>query len=66
MEELQSNDYDWKLLQNRIDEIVESRKRENNRKAMTFTLKLGQTRNLGDMCNAKVRYLYARYFVMLF
>lgn len=55
MDDPQSSHYDWKLLQNRIDEIVESRKGENNRKAMTFTLKLGQTRNLGDMCNAKVR-----------
>jgi hypothetical protein len=55
VEEPQSKHYDWQLLQARIDEIIQSRQLENDRKSMTFALRLGQTRNLGDMGNATVK-----------
>ncbi|KAI7891122.1 acyl transferase/acyl hydrolase/lysophospholipase [Mucor mucedo] len=47
-----SNDYDWKLLQKRIDEINHVRAFDRDRKSMIFTLKLSLSRNLGDMGNA--------------
>lgn len=49
-----SMDYDWKLLQKRIDEINHVRQFDNDRKSMIFTLKLSLSRNLGDMGNATV------------
>ncbi|KAG2230098.1 hypothetical protein INT48_004360 [Thamnidium elegans] len=51
IEDPKSNDYDWKLLQKRIEEIECVRQLDNNRKSMIFTLKLSLTRNLGDMGN---------------
>jgi hypothetical protein len=50
----QSDDYDWELIQTRMNEISKIRKTENDRKSMIFTLKLGLSRNLGDMGNATV------------
>ncbi|GAA5809377.1 hypothetical protein MFLAVUS_002785 [Mucor flavus] len=51
IEDPKSSDYDWKLLQKRIEEIECVRRLDNNRKSMIFTLKLSLSRNLGDMGN---------------
>lgn len=54
-EQAESEDYDYKLLQSRIDEILDIQK--SDRKTMRFTLKLGLSRNLGNMNNANVKIL---------
>ncbi|KAI8638614.1 acyl transferase/acyl hydrolase/lysophospholipase [Parasitella parasitica] len=47
-----SKDYDYKLLQSRISEINQVRSSGQNRRAMTFALRLSLSRNLGDMGNS--------------
>lgn len=49
-----SNDYDYKLLQSRIHEIDHIRSSGQDRRAMTFALRLSLSRNLGDMGNSAV------------
>lgn len=66
IEEPQSNHYDWQLLQTRINEIIEDRKLENDRKSTTFALRLAQSRNIGDMGNAKVTSFYEPLIFFLF
>ncbi|KAK4519357.1 uncharacterized protein ATC70_009592 [Mucor velutinosus] len=47
-----SKDYDYKLLQSRINEIDRIRSSRQDRRAMTFALRLSLSRNLGDMGNS--------------
>ncbi|CEP18273.1 hypothetical protein [Parasitella parasitica] len=47
-----SKDYDYKLLQSRIHEINQVRSTGQDRRAMTFALRLSLSRNLGDMGNS--------------
>ncbi|KAL0142277.1 acyl transferase/acyl hydrolase/lysophospholipase [Mucor lusitanicus] len=47
-----SDDYDYKLLQSRIHEIDRIRSSGQDRRAMTFALRLSLSRNLGDMGNS--------------
>ncbi|KAL9552377.1 hypothetical protein MBANPS3_003788 [Mucor bainieri] len=47
-----SKDYDYKLLQSRINEIDHIRSSGQDRRAMTFALRLSLSRNLGDMSNS--------------
>jgi hypothetical protein len=58
----ESNEYDYELLQSRIDEIKAIRNSGQGRKAMTFALRLSSSRNLGDMGNAAVNKTSKKFF----
>ena len=50
-----SKEYDYKLLQSRINDIKHIQSSDQDRRAMIFALRLSLSRNLGDMGNSAVR-----------
>lgn len=57
-----SDDYDYQLLQSRINEVNYIRSSGQDRRAMTFALRLSLSRNLGDLGNSAVSVLYCSNF----
>ncbi|KAI8875943.1 hypothetical protein K501DRAFT_201562 [Backusella circina FSU 941] len=52
--EEESDEYDWKLLKSKTEEIRKIRETKKNRLSMIFALRSSLTRNLGDMGNSEL------------
>lgn len=55
-EDPKSPDYDYELIQARLDQLREIRSTNKGQSAMIFALRSSLARNLGDMGNPKVRF----------
>lgn len=58
-----SDDYDWELIQTRLQQLRRVRETTDSQSAMIFALRTSLERNLGDMGNPKVSHnlLFVRF-----
>lgn len=54
-QEPRSPDYDWELIQAKLNQLRDVRQTTQSQSAMIFALRTSLARNLGDMGNPKVR-----------